>query len=611
MSAIPTVRSPELGRVVEHPVAGWDVKPSPPMLETIEACARRTPDQTALHDDVGSVSYTKMVARVSDLAAVLHERGIGPGDLVGLALPRGRDAIVAMLAVLRTGAGYLPLDPAYPPARLALMIADARPALVLIGPDAVDLPEGTALLKLEQPPATAAAGGPATATPQPDDPAYVIFTSGSTGRPKAVSVPRRALEHFCRAARERYDLRSEDRVLQFASLSFDASVEEIFPALTVGATVVIRDEDAISSPRRFLENCARHGITVLDLPTAYWHELVTAIDRNEAELPAAVRLVIIGGEAAHADAVARWKARVGPGVRLLNTYGPTEATVVATVADLTAWAGAGPVPIGYPMPGVSVSVVGEDGRPVAVGEPGELRIGGPGLASGYLRRPELTAERFPPGPDGRPVYRTGDRVSHLPDGQLAYLGRLDEQVKIRGFRVELGEVENALRDLPEVVDAVVLVDRRTGQPRLVGHVVTATGSLDAAAVRRRLGVDLPAHLVPATVVGHPAFPLTPQGKVDRAALAGSPLPAAADPNELSGDRDPVTAAVAARWSELLGVPAVRPDDDLFTLGADSLDAVRLIAALRRDHGVELTLTQLYAMPTPARLAEQIRTAPRP
>ncbi|MFE0526438.1 amino acid adenylation domain-containing protein [Micromonospora parva] len=608
MSVIPTVRSPEPGRsvVAQHAVSAY---PPAGVLDQIEQHARRFPDRPALCDDAGVLGYADLLRRIDALATVLHGHGVGRGALVGVCLPRGRDAIVAMLAAIRAGAGYLPLDPAYPSNRLALMVADARPALVLTGRGGAELPAGTPLLVLDRESTVSPGSAPAGVASDPEDPAYVIFTSGSTGRPKGVSVPRRALEHFCRAAGECYDLGPDDRVLQFASLSFDASVEEIFPPLVAGATVVIRDEDAISSPRRFLEHCARHRITVLDLPTAYWHEVVAAIDSGDATLPSSVRLVIIGGEAAQAGAVTRWQARVGAGVRLLNTYGPTEATVVATCADLTRWPGAGPVPIGRPLPGVSLRVLGADGRPVPPGAPGELHVGGPGVATGYLRRAELTAERFPLDADGRVTYATGDRVRELSDGQLTYLGRLDDQVKIRGFRVELGEIEAALRRLPEVTDAVVLVDQGSGQPRLVAHLLsTASTTPDPAAVRRSLGVDLPAHLVPAAVLGHRAFPLTAQGKVDRAALARLPLPAPAAPTAAPRtDIDPLAASLAARWTDVLGLPAVGPDDDLFALGVDSLDAIRLISAVRRDHGVEPTLTQLYAAPTPTRLAALIRT----
>ncbi|WP_326557785.1 non-ribosomal peptide synthetase/MFS transporter [Micromonospora sp. NBC_01796] len=607
MGVVPAVDLSDVGRSARTRGVAVDV------LEAIDERARRAPAAVALVDPTGELTYAELVAEVTELAGTLVGAGVSGGDLIGLCLGRGRTAVVAMLAVLRAGAGYVPLDPGYPPARLALMVEDVRPRLVLVPAD-VDpppLPEGTEVLRIGEPGPPSGTAAPATRATA-EDPAYVIFTSGSTGRPKGVMVPRPALHHFCAAARDRYALTPADRVLQFASLSFDASVEEIFPPLTAGATVVVRDEDMISRPDLFLDRCAALGVTVLDLPTAYWHELVVALDRGEAELPATVRLVIIGGEAAQAGAVRDWQARTGPAVRLLNTYGPTETTVVATVADLTGWNGDGPVPIGHPLPGVTVRVLDPSGKPVVVGDPGELVIGGAGVATGYLRRPDLTAERFVPGPDGAPEYRTGDRVRQLADGELVYLGRFDHQVKIRGFRVELGEVESALRALPGITDAVVLVDGRSGQPRLVGHLTAAEGAVDPVTVRRQLAATLPAHLVPAAIVGHARFPLTPQGKVDRAALGAVPVAmtaTGADPAAAPGD--PFVARVGGLWADLLGVTDVATTDDLFALGADSLDAIRLTSALRREYGVDLTLAQLYAAPTLAELVALLRSTGTP
>ncbi|GII58659.1 hypothetical protein Pth03_70480 [Planotetraspora thailandica] len=596
---------------------GSEAMPPPDVLDLIEERARNTPAAPALVDTAGSLTYAELMDQAARLSAALDEAGVRAGDLVGLCLPRGRTAVVAMLAVLRARAGYVPLDPAYPAARLNLMVGDARPRLVLTSGDG-EAPEldGTPVLRLTGLPERADEDR-GTRAPA-DGPAYVIFTSGSTGRPKGVVVPRRALSAFSRAAAQRYGIAPDDRVLQFASLSFDASVEEIFPTLAAGATVVVRDEDMISRPDLFLDRCAALGVTVLDLPTAYWHELVGALDRGEAELPQAVRLVIIGGEAAHAAAVRRWQARAGrPGrgapVRLLNTYGPTETTVVATVADLTDWAGDEPVPIGHPLPGVSCRVLAPDGEPVAAGEPGELYIGGAGVATGYLGRPELTAERFVPGPDGAAEYRTGDRVRLLPDGGLAYLGRLDQQVKLRGFRIEPGEIEARLRELPGVADAVVVVEDRAGQQRLAARLLTAgggelNGDLDTASVRQALAQTLPGHLVPSVFTVHSAFPMTAQGKVDRASLAE-----AIDDSAVDGDtgtdtghdtgHDTPEDRVRALWSRLLGARDIAPGDDFFALGGDSLDAIRMISALRREHGAELTLGRLYAAPTLAAVVE--------
>ncbi|MFF3559248.1 amino acid adenylation domain-containing protein [Streptomyces sp. NPDC002574] len=590
------------------------------MLAAIEAQASRAPGAPAVVDAAGRLTYAELLAAAARLADALTARGVRPGDLVGLCLGRGRDAVTAMLAVLRLGAGYVPLDPGYPPARLALMIEEAAPRLVLVpaaGADgaaaAPSLPAGTAVLAVDAVAGTGAGTALPPAAPAasatPEDPAYVIFTSGSTGRPKAVVVPRRALAHFCGAAVKAYGFTPADRVLQFASLSFDASVEEIFPPLTAGATLVVRDEDMISRPDLFLDRCAALAVTVLDLPTAYWHELVGAIGRGEAVLPAAVRLVIIGGEAVHAGAVTRWQEHVGTGVRLLNTYGPTETTVVATAADLTTWSADRPLPIGAPLSGVSVRVVAADGTEAAPGEPGELRIGGAGLATGYLGRPELTGERFREGPDGRTEYLTGDRVRQLPDGGLEYLGRLDQQVKIRGFRVEPGEVETALLAMPGVADAVVLVDIAGGAPRLAAHVVTADGGPPADEIRRWLAARLPHYLVPAVFSVHAAFPLTVQGKVDRAALAASPAAHVTPPADVvdAGDSTP-EGVVSALWRELLGATGIAASDDFFSLGGDSLSAIRMISRLRHTCGTDLSLSALYAAPTLAEVAGAVRAS---
>ncbi|WP_346012177.1 amino acid adenylation domain-containing protein [Streptomyces sp. SID3343] len=530
--------------------------------------AVRTPHAVALADANGELDYESLFGLVAQMANRLADAGVRRGDLVGIELPRGRDAIVAVLAVLRAGAGYVPLDPVYPAARLALMIDETRPRALITADGVRPLDESV---------------------PQ-HDPAYVIFTSGSTGRPKGVLVGRRQLRDFTAAFADRFAFAQGDRILQFASLSFDTSVEEIFCPLLRGATLVLRDDDMISRPDLFFARCDALGITVLDLPTAYWHQLVAALDRGETALPAGVRCVIIGGETARPDAVRRWQAAVGGAARLFNTYGPTETTVGATAADVTEWSGE-VVPIGLPHPGVTCRI----------GDDGELLIGGIGVVDGYLNRPELTAERFVTTPGHGREYRTGDRVRRSADGQFEFLGRLDDQVKIRGHRVEPAEVEATLRTLDGVTDAVVLVDERTGRAKLIGHVVITEATTDLATVRGALADLLPAHLVPAALIRHPQFPLNPQGKIDKAALAAKvPQQHAADVTLTGADQ-----SAATLMREILGVPVTSATDDFLTLGGDSLDAVRLIAALRLRHGGELTLTRWYADPTVAALAELI------
>ncbi|MFD4639028.1 amino acid adenylation domain-containing protein [Lentzea sp. NPDC058436] len=527
--------------------------------------AALAPHAVALVDAEGEVGYAELVGLVEDVAGRLADEGVLPGDLVAIRLPRGRDLVVTALAVLRAGAGYVPLDPLYPDARLAMMIEETRPS-ALVTQDGV-LPLAGSVSR--------------------DDPAYVIFTSGSTGRPKGVLVGRRHLRDFTRVFADRFAFSAADRVLQFASLSFDTSVEEIFCTLIRGATLVLRDDDMISRPDLFLDRCGALGITVLDLPTAYWHELVAALDRGDAALPSSIRCVIIGGETARPDAVRQWQAAVGTATRLFNTYGPTETTVGATAGDVTEWSGE-VVPIGTPHPGVTCRIGAGD----------ELLIGGAGVVDGYLNRPELTAERFVEGPGGVREYRTGDRVRWSSDGQLEFLGRLDDQVKIRGHRVEPGEAEAALRALGDVTDAVVLVDRSTGRARLVGHVVTDATNL--AALRAELALELPDHLVPAVLVRHPRFPLTPAGKIDKAALAAEPVEESPEVELAEAER-----RAADLFAEVLGVVVTSAADDFLVLGGDSLDSVRLISAVRQRYGAELTLSRWYADPTVTALAAVI------
>ncbi|GCD98573.1 hybrid non-ribosomal peptide synthetase/type I polyketide synthase [Embleya hyalina] len=533
---------------------------------SLAAQAARTPHAPALADAHGELDYATLFDLVAELADRLADAGVRPGDLVGIRLPRGRDAIVAILAVLRAGAGYVPLDPVYPAARLDLMIEETRPRALITTDGVLTLDESV----------------------RRRDPAYVIFTSGSTGRPKGVLVGRRQLRDFTAVFADRFGFAAGDRILQFASLSFDTSVEEIFCPLLRGATLVLRDDDMISGPDLFFERCDALGITVLDLPTAYWHQLVEALDRGETKVPAAVRCVIIGGETARPDAVRHWQAAVGGAARLFNTYGPTETTVGATAADVSEWSG-DVVPIGLPHPGVNCRIGADD----------ELLIGGIGVVDGYLNRPELTAERFVTTPGHGREYRTGDRVRRSADGQLEFLGRLDDQVKIRGHRVEPAEVEATLRTLDDVTDAVVLVDEHTGRAKLIGHVVTEA-TTDLTAVRAALAALVPAHLVPAALIGHRRFPLNPQGKIDKAALAATVPSPRQDAPDVAGTA--AERSAGALMGEILGVPVTGAADDFLALGGDSLDAVRLIAALRLRHGAELTLTRWYADPTVGALA---------
>ncbi|MBB5803971.1 amino acid adenylation domain-containing protein/non-ribosomal peptide synthase protein (TIGR01720 family) [Saccharothrix ecbatanensis] len=509
----------------------------------IAAQALRTPEAPAVISAEEVVSYRELDRRANRLAHLLLAKGARPERVVALALPRSVDNVVARLAVLKTGAAYLPIDPDYPADRIAFMVEDADPLLVLDG-----LPEPGE-----------SADHPVTAPDvaiRPDDPAYVIYTSGSTGRPKGVVVPHRGLPAFARAEIAQFDVRPGDRVLQFSSPSFDASVLELCMALPAGAALVVPPPGPLLGDQ-LAKVIADFGVTHALIPPV---ALATVPD----VAPPSFRTLVVGGDACPPDLVAKW----APGRRMINAYGPTESTVV------TSWSGplepGGTPPIGCPIPGTEVRVLDADLRPAAEGE---LYVTGVGLARGYLRRPGLTAQRFVADPFGRPgarMYRTGDVVRTRDDGQLEFVGRADHQVKIRGFRVEPGEIEALLRRQPGVEHAVVVA--RDEPKRLVAYVVGETSGL-----REHLAARLPDYLVPSAFVALDAFPLTPNGKLDRAAL---PAPVVGTVAEgYVEPRTPAERRVAEVWSDVLGVPHVGALDDFFALGGDSILAVRALSRL--------------------------------
>ncbi|MFC4531516.1 amino acid adenylation domain-containing protein [Sphaerisporangium dianthi] len=593
-------------------------------VETVPALFARvagaTPGATALVCGDERLSYGELDTRTARLAALLRRRGVVPGEVVGVCLGRSADALVALLAVWRAGAAYLPLDPDYPDERLAFLVDDSGARLVVAGEGlAHRLPPGTPLLTARLKPGTGEPGARGYEwrasdpgdderrtvepgddewrTPEPGDPAYVIYTSGSTGRPKGVLVEHGALAGRVRWMREAYGIGPADRVVQFASLSFDAHAEELYPALTAGASVLLLPDGAATLPDA-LRGAAGRQVTVLDLPTAYWHRLTEALD--DLTWPERLRLVIIGGEQAHAAAVARWRDRFGDRVRLVNTYGPTEATVIATAAALGAADAGRRPPIGRPIAGATAHVLGPYGEPVPPGVSGELYLGGAGLARGYLGRPALTAERFVPdpyGPPGSRLYRTGDRARWRPDGTLEFLGRFDGQTKVRGFRVEPGEVEAALLADPRVRQAVVAADG----DRLVAYV---TGTADPDDLRRRLSATLPPHLVPTAWVPMDALPLTVTGKVDLTAL---PAPAPEPAVEFVRPRTDAETLVARVWAEVLGLEEIGALDDFFALGGHSLLAIRVAALLRNAVDVEVPIRTVFDRPTVAGLADAVES----
>jgi amino acid adenylation domain-containing protein/non-ribosomal peptide synthase protein (TIGR01720 family) len=564
-------------------VVGWNRTAAPhPEGATIhglfEAQVDRAPDAIAIVFEDQHVSYGTLDALANRLAHHLARIGVGREARVGVSMRRTPGLVVAILAALKAGAAWVPIDPAYPEDRRAFMMDDAGLALVITD-DRIEADRAAILAAPDRRP-------PAAATA--DDAAYVIYTSGSTGRPKGVVVEHRGLGNVAEVHRRAFGAGPGSRVLQLASPSFDASVWEMVMALLTGGTLVLAHEDALLPGPDLVRVLAGQAVTILTVSPSVLAAL------PHADLPA-LETIVAAGEACSEDLVVRW----AQGRRFWNAYGPTEATICATLAACSA--DGGRPSIGRPIANVQVFLLDARMAPVPVGVPGELCIGGAGVARGYLRRPDLTAERFVPSPFGPGrLYRTGDLARRRPDGSIDFLGRIDHQVKLRGFRVELGEVEAALRQCPGVSAAAVLLrNDRPGDPRLVAYVVLSTDAAPSPAdLRAFLAERLPAPMVPASFVRLAAMPLTPSGKVDRRAL---PAPAAEE-GPPTAARGPIEEAVAAIFAEVLGTPEVGAHDGFFALGGHSLLATRAVARVRAAFGVDVPLRALFEAPSPAGLA---------
>ncbi|HEV2810692.1 MAG TPA: amino acid adenylation domain-containing protein [Acidimicrobiales bacterium] len=579
----------------------------------VEAQVDRGPAAVAVIDGEAHVHYDELDVRANRLAHHLRSLGVGPEVPVGICLPRSIDLAVGLLAILKAGGACLPLDPSYPRPRLAFMLDDAAAPVVLTSEEVGGrLPPHDARVVRVDADAPAIARKPDN-RPAPaagaDNLAYLLYTSGSTGTPKGVMLAHRALVNHHRAAMTRYRLGPGDRVLQFCSISFDVSVEEIFPTWSSGATVVLRPDDAPILGRSWTEWLRRQRLSVVNLPTAYWHEWVRDLHGRGDRLPPDLRLVVVGGDKALGSVYRTWLEVGGAGVRWINAYGPTEASVMATVYEAApGQAISGDPPIGRALPGVSVHLLDDRGRPVPAGETGEIHIGGIGLARGYLRRPELTAAAFIPDPfsaeAGARLYGTGDLARLTPKGDFEFVGRIDDQVKVRGFRIECGEVEAALAAHPAVGEAVVLAKEDDGgDKRLVAYTVASgTDATSPAELRRFLADRLPGYMVPANFVALEAFPLTPNGKLDRDAL---PPPSRSRPDlgaSWEAPRGATEETVAAIWSQVLGVGGLGADDDFFELGGHSLLATQAVARLREAFAIELPLRAIFEAPTVSGLA---------
>nr|QEO75075.1 condensation domain-containing protein [uncultured bacterium] len=560
--------------------------PSTTLAALFAEQVRRTPDATALVFEDESLSYVELDDRATRLARVLIRHGAGPGELVAVSVPRSLDLVVCLLAAHKAGAAYVPVDPGYPAERIAHVLSDSRPALVLTA-------DFLAGLDLAAEDAT-----PFDSGLLPSHPAYVIYTSGSTGKPKGAVIPHSGIVNRLLWMQHEYGLTADDRVLQKTPAGFDVSVWEFFWPLITGATLVVAKPDGHRDPEYLAALIQRERITTVHFVPSMLQEFLA--EPKVVKCTSLLR-VICSGEALPDSARRRFAELLPAGLH--NLYGPTEASV-----DVTYWAcvpgtGDSVVPIGRPVWNTQVHVLDRHLRPVPPGVPGELYLAGVQLADCYLNRPALTAQRFVAGPHGR-MYRTGDLARWNPQGYLEFLGRTDDQVKIRGFRIELGEIESVLASHPDIDHVAVLArELRPGDLSLVAYVV---GTADFAGLRAHAGTSLPEHMVPWTFVRLDALPVTAHGKLDRAAL---PLPAA----PATAGRPPRTARereLCALFAEVLGVSEVSADDNFFERGGHSLLVARLVSRIRQDLGARLTMRQVFEAPTAELLARTVGPSAR-
>ncbi|MGB8645080.1 MAG: amino acid adenylation domain-containing protein [Anaerolineae bacterium] len=599
-----------------------DTGPTKLIYRRFEARSRETPDALAVIAGNQQLTYRELNERANQLAHFLVGMGVGPEVRVGIYLDRSVEMLVALLGILKAGGAFVALDPAHPPARLAYILSDTHAPVILTRESLfASFPAYDArliCLDVDWPVVAQYPGDNLPPRADLNNLAYIIYTSGSTGQPKGTMLSFRSLDATIQVLSRAYVIQPGDRVLQFASLTFDTSLEEIMPCLTSGATLVLRNDEMLSSTQGFMARCKDWGITVLDLPTAYWHELAHA-GLSQSEIPDSLRLVIIGGERAQPERLAEWREHVDPRVNLINTYGPTETTIIATMCQPFEMGGGAfdsIIPIGRPIGNVRVYILDGAMQPVPIGVPGELYIGGNGLARGYFHRADLTAARFIPDPfsgdPGTRLYRTGDLCRYLLDGNIEFLGRTDLQVKVRGFRVELEEIEAALRQHPSVQEAVVTLWERPpdSNKQLVAYFVAAREPAPTPAeLRRFLSSRLPDYMLPAFWTRLPRMPLNGNGKIDRQSLPAPDLSRRVEGPLFVGPRTPTEEHIAQTWATILGISRVDVNENFFELGGNSLLATRVVSHLRADWNIDLPVRALFEWPSVATLARYIETYP--
>jgi amino acid adenylation domain-containing protein/non-ribosomal peptide synthase protein (TIGR01720 family) len=584
--------------------------------QLFEAQVQKTPDAVAVEFAGQKLTYDELNCRANQLAHYLQSLGVKPEVLVGICVERSLKMLVGILGILKAGGAYLPLDPAYPPERLGYMLSDAQVSVLLTTAKLqANLPTHLAevvCLDTDWLEISRQSDANPVSDVQPENLVYVIYTSGSTGKSKGVLISHQGLvNHSCAIVKD-YQLTVSDRILQFASLSFDVAAEEIFPTWLSGAILVLRPTE-IPTIADFAQFVQEAKITVLNLPVSYWQEWVNQMP--QASWPENVRLLIVGSDKVQLEQFVIWQKHVDNNVNWRNAYGPTEATITATVYSSALSSKATNtnfLPIGLPIANTQIYILDRHLQPVPIGVKGELHIGGAGLARGYLNRPELTADKFIPNPfdnsQNSKIYKTGDLARYLPDGTIEFIGRIDHQVKIRGFRIELGEIETVLTQHPQVQESVVVASSdQNGNQRLIAYIVWCQEPPHNSELRRFLKEKLPEYMIPSVFVALESLPLLPNGKLDRHAL---PTPEASSPEQVEAiaPRSDIEKTLAQIWVEILGRKQVGIHDNFFELGGDSILCLQMVAKANQ-LGLQFTPKQLFQHQTIAELADVVDRAP--
>ena len=576
--------------------------------QLFEEQVERTPNAIAVEYRDRSLTYRELNERANQLAHYLRDLGVTQEVLVGFCLNRSLDTIVGMLGVLKAGGAYVPLDPAYPLEHLKYMAEDSKISILLTQNQLKSqLPhQAKVLVDSDWSQIALHSRENPTMNNTGDNLAYVIYTSGSTGKPKGVMITHSALSNFAQTAIAEYKIDESDRALQFASINFDIAVEEIYTSLLTGSTLVLRTDEMLADMKTFCQTCQQLQLTILNLPTAYWHQIIAELANIKAYFPESVRLVIIGGEKVLSEPVKYWQEYVNRSgksdrLELINSYGPTETTVSATLYRIPKDTDTIPneVPIGRPFDHLQTYILDRYGQPVPIGVPGELHIGGSSLARGYLNRPELTKEKFIPNPGGRGdrLYKTGDLVLYLHNGNIEYIGRIDKQVKIRGFRIELGEIETVIAQHPDIQQtAVIAREANPGDKRLVAYIVPQQQDLSQSKLRSFLQERLPHYMVPSAYVKLDSLPITPGGKVDRQALP-APEFNRSELGKIVTPRNDLESKIATIWAEILNISPIGVQDNFFDLGGHSLLAVSLLTRIEKTFQKNIPLTTFLSAPT--------------